>query len=196
VSEQKDASTIPVSRLDPNFKYEVAGLAGGERIKSCFQCGTCTASCPVRATDENYNPRKIIRMVLLGMRDEVLGNEPIWLCTYCYTCQERCPQDVGITDLMFALKNLAAREGHMHPSYAPQIDVLANFGRMYEVSTLTTRRGQRWVSRRSRTRRNSLNPSLWQTISRRRQESEICTLSRLHHTGTRPSLRTFSKKSS
>lgn len=134
VSEQKDASTIPVSRLNPNFKYEVAGLAGGERIKSCFQCGTCTASCPVRATDESYNPRKIIRMVLLGMRDEVLGSEPIWLCTYCYTCQERCPQDVGITDLMFALKNLAAREGHMHPSYTPQIDVLANFGRMYEVS--------------------------------------------------------------
>ncbi|HOO97640.1 MAG TPA: 4Fe-4S dicluster domain-containing protein [Caldisericia bacterium] len=134
MSDSTKASTISDSRLKPKFKTEVSELFGGERIKSCFQCGTCTASCPVRAVDESYNPRKIIRMVLLGMRDEVLKQEPIWLCTYCYTCQERCPQDVGITDLVFALKNLATKEGYMHPSMVPQVDILSQFGRLYEMT--------------------------------------------------------------
>jgi len=143
VNENADNSTIPISRLEPHFKYEVASEVGGERIKSCFQCGTCTASCPIRVVDEVYNPRRIIRMVLLGMRKEVLESEAIWLCTYCYTCQERCPQDVSITDLMFALKNLATREGHMHPSYKPQIEVLSGFGRMYEITDFDNKKREK-----------------------------------------------------
>lgn len=143
MSEHADSPTISISKLSPHFKYEVAKEVGGERIKSCFQCGTCTASCPIRVVDEIYNPRKIIRMVLLGMRDEVLKSEAIWLCTYCYTCQERCPQDVSITDLMFALKNIATKEGHMHPSYLPQIDVLSKFGRMYEITDFDNKKREK-----------------------------------------------------
>lgn len=143
MSQNADRPTLPISKLDPSFKYQVAKEVGGERIKSCFQCGTCTASCPIRAVDEDYNPRKIIRMVILGMKEEVLKSEAIWLCTYCYTCQERCPQDVGITDLMFALKNMATREGHMHPSYNAQIDVLSNFGRMYEITDFDNKKREK-----------------------------------------------------
>lgn len=143
MSELADSPTIPISKLDPGFKYEVAKEVGGEKIKSCFQCGTCTASCPIRAVDEVYNPRKIIRMVLLGMREEVLKSEAIWLCTYCYTCQERCPQEVTITDLMFALKNMATREGYMHPGFDPQIDMLLKFGRMYEISDFDNKKREK-----------------------------------------------------
>jgi len=77
------------------------------------------------------------------MKEEVLKSEAIWLCTYCYTCQERCPQDVGITDLMFALKNMATREGHMHPSYNAQIGVLSNFGRMYEITDFDNKKREK-----------------------------------------------------
>ena len=89
------AKTIHVADLDPNFKYEVAREPGGENIRYCFACGTCTASCPVRAVDEKYNPRKIIRMVLLGMKEEVLKSDFIWLCSTCYTCHERCTRTCG-----------------------------------------------------------------------------------------------------
>ncbi|MEZ4812606.1 MAG: 4Fe-4S dicluster domain-containing protein [Caldisericia bacterium] len=134
MTDSAGASAVTDSRLKPVFKNEVSELPGGERVKSCFQCGTCTASCPVRAVDDSYNPRKIIRMVLLGMRKEVLEKEPIWLCTYCYTCQERCPQEVSITDIIFSLKNLASREGFMHPSMVPQVEILSEFGRLYEMT--------------------------------------------------------------
>ena len=58
--------------LDTRFKYDVAGHAGGENIKLCFSCGTCTAGCPVAEVDGEFDPRKIIRQVILGMRKEAL----------------------------------------------------------------------------------------------------------------------------
>ena len=102
--------TIRSSELDPDFWKEVAAELGGREISRCFSCGTCTAGCPVREIEDRYNPRKIIRMVLLGMRDEVLSSDFIWLCSTCYTCYDRCPQDVHLTDIMTALKNIAMRE--------------------------------------------------------------------------------------
>ncbi len=124
---------IRVSSLDPNFKYRVQKEPGGEGIMRCFACGTCTASCPVREIEEAYNPRKIIRMVLLGMKDEVLKEEFVWLCATCFTCSERCPQDVKITDLMSALRNIAVQEGYIHPAFTAQVSAIYTNGRLYEV---------------------------------------------------------------
>jgi heterodisulfide reductase subunit C len=124
---------IKVSELDPNFKYEIAKEKGGEHILSCFACGTCTAGCPIRKVDERYNPRKIIRMAILGMRDRVLSSDFIWFCSSCYTCQERCPQDVRITDLMTAIRNIASREGKVPGGFLQQWDLISKFGRLYEL---------------------------------------------------------------
>jgi heterodisulfide reductase subunit C len=120
--------------LDPNFKFLIAAEPGGENIKKCFSCGTCTAGCPVREVTDRYNPRKIIRMALLGMRKEVLSSQFIWLCSSCYTCFERCPQDVRIPELMNAIKNIAVREGHLPPAMKIQLDLLSSFGRLLEVT--------------------------------------------------------------
>ena len=124
---------IDSKKLDPNFKYEVAAEMGGKNITRCFACGTCTVGCPVREIDEKYNPRKIIRMVLLGMREKVLKSDFIWLCSTCYTCYDRCPQGVQLTSIMTALKNIAAREGYIHPSFKEQARLVKEFGRLYEV---------------------------------------------------------------
>jgi heterodisulfide reductase subunit C len=119
--------------LFPRFKYEIAVEPGGENIKLCFACGICTASCPIREVDSRYNPRKIIRMVLLGMKDRVLRSDFIWLCSSCYACSERCPQGVRFTEVMNAIKNLAVKEGFIHPAYLLQVGLIKKAGRLYEI---------------------------------------------------------------
>jgi heterodisulfide reductase subunit C len=125
---------IDSKELDPNFKFLISKEPGGENIKKCFSCGTCTAGCPVREITDRYNPRKIIRMALLGMKKEVLSSPFIWLCSSCYTCYERCPQDVRIPELMNAIKNIAIREGYVPPAMKIQLGLLSVHGRLLEIT--------------------------------------------------------------
>ncbi len=118
---------IDSKNLDPQFKYDVAAHPGGENIKLCFACGTCTAGCPVSAVDPEFNPRKIIRQVLLGMRQEVLSSPVIWRCVQCYSCTAKCPQNVKFRDVMKALREMAAKEGHVKPELLQQVEQLDEF---------------------------------------------------------------------
>jgi len=138
-----DKKRIVVSKLDPKFKDEIANTPGGENIKRCFFCGTCSAGCPVHELSDKYNPRKIIRMIMLGMRDEVLSSEFVWLCSTCYTCREHCPQDVKLSDIMTAVRNIAVKEGHIHPSYMRQLSLINSQGKLYEVDEFDNRRRER-----------------------------------------------------
>ena len=106
---------LVVSKLDKDFKYEIASRPGAAFFQRCFSCGTCTASCPVSDIDENFNPRLFIRQALLGMREQLLSSKELWYCTQCYTCYARCPQDVRFTDVMAVLRDMAVDEG-----YAPR----------------------------------------------------------------------------
>jgi len=112
---------VLVNKLDPEFKYEVAAQPGGENIKSCFACGVCTGGCPISERDENFDPRKIIRMVLLGMKKRVLSSDFIWYCLHCNTCSFHCPQDVRFADIMNVLQDMAVKEGYVHSSFPKQI---------------------------------------------------------------------------
>jgi heterodisulfide reductase subunit C len=126
--------TIDVGRLDPGFRHEIVAEPGGERYMRCFSCGTCVAGCPVAGQTEQYNPRRIVHMALLGMREEVLTSEFVWLCASCYACYERCPQDVRIPELMNAIRNIAVREGHTPDAFRLQAELLRDHGRLYEIT--------------------------------------------------------------
>jgi len=102
---------IDSNDLDLRFKYDVAAYPGGENIKLCYACGTCTAGCPVAEVDTEFNPRKIIRQVLLGMRKEVLSSPLIWRCVQCYSCTAKCPQNVKFREIIRALREMAVDEG-------------------------------------------------------------------------------------
>jgi heterodisulfide reductase subunit C len=73
-------------------------------------------------------------MALLGLRDEVLSSEAIWLCSTCYSCYIRCPQNVKITSVISAIQNIAAKEGHLHSSYQAGLDMVEKTGRTVELS--------------------------------------------------------------
>jgi len=128
--ETKDSTTIIVEDLNPGFRDEVASLPGGENIKRCFACGTCAAGCPVTNITDEYSPRRIIRQVLLGMREEVLSSPALWLCVMCYRCYARCPQQVNFTDVMQALRHLAIRDGYAPKDMLSQCDEIDGFAQV------------------------------------------------------------------
>jgi len=119
--------TMESKNLDSHFKYDVAAHPGGENIKLCFACGTCTAGCPVSAVDPEFNPRKIIRQVLLGMRKEVLSSIEIWRCVQCYSCTAKCPQNVKFRDVIKALREMAAAEGYVSTELLQEVEQLDEF---------------------------------------------------------------------
>jgi len=101
-----------VTRINPRFRHE---MADAEKLLLCFQCGTCTAGCPVSRFSSFYNPRKIARMVQLGLKDRLLSDAALWLCTTCYTCIDNCPQGVEVANIVRSLRNLSVKERRVMP---------------------------------------------------------------------------------
>ncbi len=95
--------------LNLDFLEEVYRLPGGQMIKDCIQCGTCSGSCPA-SYEMDYAPRQLFAMIRAGLRDEVLRSNTIWTCCSCYLCTVRCPRQIKVTDIMYALKSLAIKE--------------------------------------------------------------------------------------
>lgn len=123
---------------DPTFRDEIHEICG-ENVLSCYQCGECTAGCPV-AFAMDIAPNQVMRMVQLGMRDEVLGSSAIWLCAGCETCRTRCPKGVGLSKVMDACRQIAVRSGvkakepnvlKFHEEFLKEI---ARNGRVHEMS--------------------------------------------------------------
>jgi heterodisulfide reductase subunit C len=86
--------------------------AGGKTLDLCYQCGTCTASCPSGRMTA-FRTRQLIRKAQLGLKNDILPTEELWMCTTCYSCVERCPRDVEIVDIILLMRNMAVQEGHM-----------------------------------------------------------------------------------
>ena len=106
-----DKELLNDSNRDPDFTAEFID-AGIETVKHCFQCGTCSGSCPSgRRTP--YKVRQIVRKCLLGLKEEVITDDALWMCTTCYTCQERCLRSVKIVEIIKKARNVAAHAGYM-----------------------------------------------------------------------------------
>ncbi len=127
---KSEAAEVAVGQLDLRFRDEIAGHPGGENIRRCFACGTCAAGCPVTEVDSEYNCRRIIRQILLGMREEVLSSPLIWMCLVCYRCYVRCPQKVNFTDIMRVLRYLAVKEKRVSPEIFERINELDRFSQV------------------------------------------------------------------
>lgn len=133
--------TIDSVELDPQFKHDVADHPGGENIRLCFACGTCTAGCPVSEIDDSFNPRKIIRQILLGLRKDVLAGPEIWRCVQCYSCTSKCPQNVRFREIVRALREMAVAENFADEILLEKIDEVGRLAQQLRrklSDTLTT----------------------------------------------------------
>jgi heterodisulfide reductase subunit C len=127
---------IKASEIDSKFKYEISKMHGGEKVMRCFQCGTCTSDCPVARFSETYRPRQIIRMAQLGLRDRVLNSDTLWLCAACFTCTDRCPQDVEVASVIRVLRNLAAEKGIVPQVFKEEASSILESGYAYRIPEL------------------------------------------------------------
>jgi heterodisulfide reductase subunit C len=126
------------SRRD--FIKEVMKMHGGEKILNCIQCGSCAGGCPTMFAMD-YSPIQIIKMINLGMKEEVLSSSTIWVCSACYTCATRCPRNVDFPTLMMSLRNKAIRENLIKDSKKSDyhkyfFEVVNKYGRLHESKLL------------------------------------------------------------
>lgn len=132
----KEFSNMQTTHSDPFLEELVS--RGGQNPALCYQCGKCSAGCPVREFVSD-SPNKIIRYTQLGMYEAALNNETIWACAGCMTCASRCPQEFNTARFMDALRQMALEKGYsekdsdsqqFHKSFLSQIK---RFGKTYEL---------------------------------------------------------------
>lgn len=131
-----EKKSVKASEIKSDFKYKISKMHGGEKLMRCFQCGTCTSDCPIARFSDTFRPRQIIRMAQLGLKDRVLDSDTLWLCAACFTCTDRCPQDVEVASVIRVLRNLAAEEGHIPQVFKDQCASILESGYAYKISEL------------------------------------------------------------
>jgi len=109
-----------LSELDLNFMGQVANTPRGRGILLCIQCGRCSSGCPVARLTSEHNPRRLMEMVIVGFKNDVLPTQLPWYCLSCFTCLDRCPQGGDVGEVMFALRNLAVKQGNVPAGVAAQ----------------------------------------------------------------------------
>jgi quinone-modifying oxidoreductase, subunit QmoC len=92
-------------RADPGFMSELEKY-GTVNVESCFNCGNCTAVCPLSTAVDSF-PRRMIRYAQLGMREKLLGSKELWLCYYCGECTATCPRQANPGEFMAAARRYA-----------------------------------------------------------------------------------------
>lgn len=93
---------------DLSFIKQVVGL-GGDTLKKCFQCATCSVVCPIAPENKPF-PRKEMIAASWGLKDKLIGSMDIWLCHNCGDCTTMCPRGAKPGDVLGAIRSYAISE--------------------------------------------------------------------------------------
>lgn len=131
------------SELQERFLRQLKAIPGGERINMCIQCGTCSGSCPA-VESMDFSPRQIFGLIRGGYIEKVLKCNTQWQCISCYLCTVRCPAEIKITEILYALRYLAIMEKMVPKDFKPHImmkkftNLIRRFGKNWELGFLLT----------------------------------------------------------
>ena len=136
MSDDPSNSAAAAVRPDASL-VDAVEARSGESVSLCYQCRKCTNGCPL-AFAMDVMPNQVMRMVQLGLDDEVLRSSTIWTCASCQTCTTRCPNDIDIAHLMDVLRQLSREAGvgterkieKFHDAF---LDSIRRHGRVFEL---------------------------------------------------------------
>lgn len=129
--KESTLDAIDSEDIDLHFADKLVD-AGIHRIRTCIQCGVCSAVCP-SGRRTAFRTREIMRKAVLGLKDEVLCSEDLWLCSTCFTCLERCPREIKVTDAIVVMRNMAVEEGYMLPQHRKASKKLLTSGHLVPI---------------------------------------------------------------
>ncbi len=121
--------------IDSSLIQQIERVSG-ETIKRCYQCGNCSGGCPVSYAME-IPPTQVMRYLQLGMVEELMASNSMWVCVGCLQCFSRCPQSVSVANTLEGLRQLVLRKGEDHDRIediplpmlknAPQMAIVCGF---------------------------------------------------------------------
>ena len=111
---------ISPKTVKANFTKKLEELSG-QNVNMCFQCGTCSGSCPM-VNQMDVPPRKAMRLAQLGLEERLANLKACWVCAFCHTCNVRCPRGINIAGVMEALRLMTLRknQNYIEPSELPE----------------------------------------------------------------------------
>lgn len=130
---------ITIEETDSDFCARIADHSG-VTLGSCWHCNSCAGGCPFDWAMD-FHPNQIIRMVQLGMKQEVLRSSTIWICVGCHTCAVQCPNAIDIAAVMDALREAAVAENiitepDIHNFHKQVIGSIERYGRTHKLEIM------------------------------------------------------------
>jgi len=105
------------------FADKVRAIPGGEHLEMCYSCGTCVSMCMIQQKVEpEYNPRRLMRRVLMNQVEDSYNDFTTWMCSGCDLCYPACPQQIHISGVIGAVKQLAIEAGYTSPLETVKVD--------------------------------------------------------------------------
>ena len=106
-------TSISKKKIQDDFVRKIEEISG-QKLLACYQCGKCSAGCPM-AGQMDLQPNQLIRLMQMGRLDRAVASEAVWKCVSCMTCTARCPKSVDCAGVMDALREEAVKRGLASP---------------------------------------------------------------------------------